>query len=480
MDQSVIASLIVPTDSTQVILLQAHPKNITTDHSFYEQVVFKEESLHDISRGGFTSVWLPPPSKSVQLEGYLPGALYDLDSFYGTRVVLERLVQLFKERGLQVWIDWPLKRRCLREQDPTARNHMFVTKPIWTVDCLKYAPFPHRTTTTSGYPKFWMGSTSFHGLDTTIPVDLNNNKVRQDLLQWADWLESQLNVDGMVCDGVQMEDIPFLLEWTKHEESRWKTISPQPMLSVSSSPTLEEEEEEKKEWREPFIYSPKAKDYLSIAHVKVEYSLDSDGRLSYDQSGATEQLVEFIQSTQRNYAVIDTVNRAILEAAVLFQEYWRLIDKEARVVGLLGRVSDRAITVLNVVDLLANMNTHEYMDTSMGGWMICQTQRCDFPDAHILKGYAYLLTHPGIPCIHWDHYFDDRWRQGIEELIQVRKGCHIHASSRVYIESACGEYYAAFVDRQVAVKIGKGDWHPNGPFWKLCTFGWEYAVWKRV
>ncbi|GJD07630.1 Probable alpha-amylase 2 [Galdieria sulphuraria] len=475
--QSVVASLIVPVNTTCQVILQALPKNIQIQDScsFYEQVLFKEESLHDISR-----------------EGYLPGGLYDLDSFYGSQVSLERLVLVLKERGLQVWIDWPLKRRCLKEQDPTTRSHMFVTRPIWTADCLKYAFSSfHRTTSHVGYPKLLVRSTSHNGLDTTIPVDLNNSKVRQDLLQWVSWLENQLSMDGVVCDGVQMEDIPFLLELIKHEESRWKAISPQPMLSLSS-PTYEEEEKEEeveqpsflsssqeREWKEPFIYSPLTpNEYLSIALVKVEFSQDSDGRLAYDQSLATEQLFEFIQSTHRSYALIDTVSRTILETALIFQEYWRLIDKEARLVGLLGRASDRAITVLNMVDLLANME-REYVETGGGGWVICKTQRCDFPDAHILKGYAYLLTHPGIPCIHWDHYFDERWRQGIEELIQVRRGCHIHASSTVYIESACAEYYAAFVDKHVAVKIGRGDWHPNGPCWELCTFGWEYAVWKR-
>jgi hypothetical protein len=46
--------------------------------------------------------------------------------------------------------------------------------------------------------------------------------------------------------------------------------------------------------------------------------------------------------------------------------------------------------------------------------------------------------------------------------------------------SACSEYYAAFIDNRVAVKIGRGDWHPSGPDWKLYTCGWEYAVWKRT
>lgn len=122
---SLVTSLVFPTTTTQVVL-QAHPKHNLQDSCFYEQVLFKEESLHDITRGGFTSVWLPPPSKSVQLEGYLPASLYDCNSFYGTQAMLERLVQLLKERGLQVWIDWPLKRRCWKEQVSDEKECIYI------------------------------------------------------------------------------------------------------------------------------------------------------------------------------------------------------------------------------------------------------------------------------------------------------------------------------------------------------------------
>lgn len=37
-------------------------------------------------------------------------------------------------------------------------------------------------------------------------------------------------------------------------------------------------------------------------------------------------------------------------------------------------------------------------------------------------GYAYILTHPGLPCIFWDHYFT--WgaelHNTIHTLVQVR------------------------------------------------------------
>ena len=44
-----------------------------------------------------------------------------------------------------------------------------------------------------------------------------------------------------------------------------------------------------------------------------------------------------------------------------------------------------------------------------------------FPSKYVATGYAYILTHPGLPCIFWDHYF--QWgkelRKDIDELVQV-------------------------------------------------------------
>lgn len=45
-----------------------------------------------------------------------------------------------------------------------------------------------------------------------------------------------------------------------------------------------------------------------------------------------------------------------------------------------------------------------------------------FPKDHVGAGYAYILTHPGLPCIFWDHLFT--WgaelNKQINTLVQVR------------------------------------------------------------
>ena len=43
-------------------------------------------------------------------------------------------------------------------------------------------------------------------------------------------------------------------------------------------------------------------------------------------------------------------------------------------------------------------------------------------------GYAYILTHPGMPCIMWEHYFDHGFGKTIKHLVEVRYAIQKHSS----------------------------------------------------
>ncbi len=116
------------------------------------------------------------------------------------------------------------------------------------------------------------------------------------------------------------------------------------------------------------------------------------------------------------------------------------------------------------------------------------TPRYDTPN-NVLNGnnvgqtYAYLLTHPGVPCIYWPHLFD--WgatpKQQIIDLVGIRKAAGIHSQSALEIVTAQNGLYAAIVtgnNHRVAVKMGPNSWSPQGN-WELVASGNNYAVWKE-
>ncbi|RYX81247.1 hypothetical protein EON83_25005 [bacterium] len=106
-------------------------------------------------------------------------------------------------------------------------------------------------------------------------------------------------------------------------------------------------------------------------------------------------------------------------------------------------------------------------------------------DEKLMQAYAYILTHPGIPCVYWKHYFD--WERGpeIKALIHARKYAGIHSGSFLKTEVQGDCYVATLGDETtesstLIVKIGASDdYKPDGRVWNLETSGDGYAVWVR-
>lgn len=75
-------------------------------------------------------------------------------------------------------------------------------------------------------------------------------------------------------------------------------------------------------------------------------------------------------------------------------------------------------------------------------------QHWPFPAEKTETGYAYVLTHPGTPCI----FYDDLWSHGdkLRELIALRKRADITARSNVDIRCADADMYLACIDQKRA------------------------------
>jgi alpha-amylase len=91
------------------------------------------------------------------------------------------------------------------------------------------------------------------------------------------------------------------------------------------------------------------------------------------------------------------------------------------------------------------------------------------------QGYAYILTHPGVPCVYWKHYFDWRpeLRERIKALINARKVAGVHAGSDLFVQmnAKTAGVYAAYVkgkagDLYVRVGGSDADWHPGRSSYK--------------
>ncbi|OHX64605.1 hypothetical protein NH26_23835 [Flammeovirga pacifica] len=100
-------------------------------------------------------------------------------------------------------------------------------------------------------------------------------------------------------------------------------------------------------------------------------------------------------------------------------------------------------------------------------------------NSQLLQGYAYILTHPGVPVVFYSHYFNYGISDALKEMIAIRKANGITNTSYVQVEGTNdNNYYAAIIDDKVAMKIGGGNWSP-GAGWNIKVSGPGYAIWDR-
>ncbi|EPS66762.1 alpha-amylase, partial [Genlisea aurea] len=216
-------------------------------------------------------------------------------------------------------------------------------------------------------------------------------------------------------------------------------------------------------------YSPKyVKEYIEGAKPIFsvgEYwdSCNYNGsQLEYNQDSHRQRIIDWMDGTGQLSAAFDFTTKGILQEAVKGQ-LWRLRDPNGKPSGTMGLWPSRSVTFID------NHDT----GSTQGHW--------PFPSDHIMEGYAYILTHPGIPSVFYDHFYD--WGGSIHDqiakLIEVRRVQGIHSRSSIRIAEAQPNLYAAYIDDESSMKIGDGPWCPAGKEWSLATSGHRYAVWKK-
>lgn len=160
-------------------------------------------------------------------------------------------------------------------------------------------------------------------------------------------------------------------------------------------------------------------------------------------------------------------------------------------IGLMGDNTDhwpwrnRAVTFLENhdtgyrTDENGSPQEHHHHDSFLNDWQVEQ-------------GYAYILTHPGLPTVYWKHYFD--WGQDlqgkIKALINARRVAGVHSGSRIHTQNnaqARGVYAARIAGRHgdLYIRIGGSDieWQPSQSgysAYREYAHGSGWKVWVRL
>lgn len=192
--------------------------------------------------------------------------------------------------------------------------------------------------------------------------------------------------------------------------------------------------------------------------------------LDYNNVDAHRQvLMNYIDGSGGTCAAFDFTTHGLLVQVLTNNDYWRLKDSAGKPAGAIGWWSQKSVTFVDNHDT----GPSETSSTGQNHWPV--------PAGSVMQGYAYILTHPGIPTVYYPHVYNWNLRASIKSLIDARKSAGVTSTSAVAIQQATTGLYAAIITGttgKLAMKIGPNSWSP-GSGWTLLTSGNNYAVWKQ-
>ncbi|RZC45653.1 hypothetical protein C5167_038610 [Papaver somniferum] len=212
-------------------------------------------------------------------------------------------------------------------------------------------------------------------------------------------------------------------------------------------------------WNFDFVkgYSPK---YIKL-YMKNTKPTFAVGEF-YD--GDLKLIIEWLRAVgTSNITAIDFPTKFILQTAVQ-GDLSKLKGSNGKPPGLIGSFPRKSVTFID------NHNTGS-------------TQKQNpFPSDKVIQGYAYILTHPGIPSIFYDHFYEWGIKEEITKLSAVRSRNGIKPSSSVRIIAADSDLYLAEIGKKIITKIGPrmnlGSLVP--PNFKVVASGKDYAVFEKT
>jgi alpha-amylase len=373
----------------------------------------------------FDLVWLPPPSYAGETSaGYNPKEYFELGNSYGSFEQHRAMLEALLENGVEPIADIVVNHRDgsrgwagFRNPDwgtwAITRGDEAFTNPdseVFNTPVARRGAPEERPTEYAGHPGSTYAYGSFRDIDHTDP------RVRRDIIRYLLQLRS-LGYRGWRYDMVH------------GYHARWIAV-----YNRASGPTF------------------------------------SVGEYDWDKHAGLRGWVWHTATTPGELRTASSVFD--------FSTFFALKDNKGAYtawfgyghgLGLVGDSTEGLPWKNRAVSFLENHDTG-YRTNDDGSPQEHHEHDSFLNDWQVEQGYAYILTHPGVPTVYWKHYFD--WgadlRARIAVLINARKVAGVHAGSVVHTQDnarARGVYAARVEGRHgdLYVRIGGSDaeWQPH-------------------
>lgn len=429
---------------------EIYPGNPNIDKFWYEIVT---EKAPEIKEGRFDLIWLPPPSKAGG-TGYSPTELFNPNNMYGDSVIHRDMLETLWNNGIEPIADIVINHRNGSGSWAGFQNPIWNTKSI----CRSDEAFSNPNSEVYNTPDSLRGAEEeivlydnsrerAFAYESFRDIDHTNNYVREDILKYLIFLKS-MGYRGWRYDMVHGYHAKHIAEYNRFTC---------PTFSVGEYDWDKQEAQRGWIWNTALDTAQKGDERLKTASTIFDFST---------------------YFTLVNSLGIGCNNNA---------DYMALYGYNNGI-GIMGDNTDGLSWKNKAVTFLENHDTgwrtnedgtnqdHHNFDSFSNNWQVEQ-------------GYAYILTHPGIPCVFWKHYFD--WGQELQDkikaLINARKVAGVHSGSVIHtqhIARDAGVYAAMIVGKNgnLYVRIGGEDnqWEPSKSGYenyREYVYGNNWKVW---
>lgn len=372
----------------QWVLLQGFDWAAISDRgSLYSKVT---GDAANIASAGINGVWLPPPSQSVDSQGYLPQQWYQLVASTN----LASCISALSSRGIAPIADVVINHRTAPSVDSCTGKYTAFKNP-----------------------------------------DMGNWAVTKD--------DENCASNQGCCGSYDTGDVVPYAPDLDHTNAQVQSLSKDYLNFLKSHGFTGFRFDMVKGYSASYVGS-----YISSANPIFSVGEYWDSSVS--------KVVNWISGTGSKSQAFDFPLRYTLQSAIRNNNYggmgWALP-------GVIGQNPSHAVTFID--------NHDTSRDDRFGS------------NDQITMGYAYILTHPGTPCVFWTDWNIASIQSAVKAIISARRKANISSTSSINIVSYSSGLYVAYVNGVLAVKLGTNSWSPSDSTFKLYTSGNNYAIWIK-